>query len=122
MSTAPFNPRQVKLRRCAIFSPTLQFRAVPGSERDVAKHGIDVSLNVVSIDIYESIFQNTIAGQVQLRETHGFPEYLPLVGTEFLYIEFVVPYKGQEMSFNRIFRIRGISDQTFPKTKNASTR
>lgn len=117
MATAPFNPRQVKLRRCAIFSPTLHFRAVESARADVQKNGIDVSLNVVSIDLYESIFQNTIAGQVQLRETHGFPEYLPLVGTEFLYIEFVVPYNGEEIAFSHTFRIRSVSDQTFPKNE-----
>ena len=118
MATPLTAPRQVKLRRCAIWSPTLHLRgADAAAQEDLLAHGQDISASVVSLDIYESIFQNTITGTVRLKETHGYPEYFPLVGTEFLFIEFVIDYLGEERIFNRVFRIRKIGDQSFPKNE-----
>ena len=118
MATPLTAPRQVKLRRCAIWSPTLHLRgADAAAQEDLLAHGQDISASVVSLDIYESIFQNTITGTVRLKETHGYPEYFPLVGTEFLIIEFVIDYLGEERIFNRVFRIRKIGDQSFPKNE-----
>ena len=118
MATPLTAPRQGKLRRCAIWSPTLHLRgADAAAQEDLLAHGQDISASVVSLDIYESIFQNTITGTVRLKETHGYPEYFPLVGTEFLFIEFVIDYLGEERIFNRVFRIRKIGDQSFPKNE-----
>ena len=118
MATPLTAPRQVKLRRCAIWSPTLHLRGADATaQEDLLSHGQDISASVVSLDIYESIFQNTITGTVRLKETHGYPEYFPLVGTEFLIIEFVIDYLGEERIFNRVFRIRKIGDQSFPKNE-----
>ena len=118
MATPLPAPRQVKLRRCAIWSPTLHLRGADATaQEDLLAHGQDISASVVSLDIYESIFQNTITGTVRLKETHGYPEYFPLVGTEFLFIEFVIDYLGEERIFNRVFRIRKIGDQSFPKNE-----
>ena len=118
MATPLTAPRQVKLRRCAIWSPTLHLRGADATaQEDLLSHGQDISASVVSLDIYESIFQNTITGTVRLKETHGYPEYFPLVGTEFLIIEFVIDYLGEERIFQRAFRIRKIGDQSFPKNE-----
>ena len=118
MATPLTAPRQVKLRRCVIWSPTLHLRGADAEAQEhLRAHGQDISASVVSLDIYESIFQNTITGTVRLKETHGYPEYFPLVGTEFLIIEFVIDYLGEENIFQRAFRIRKIGDQSFPKNE-----
>jgi hypothetical protein len=117
MATASTSPRQVKLRRCSILSPTLHLRAPVAQRAQIQQQGIDISRSVVSIDIYESIFQNTIAGSIQIRETHGYPEYFPLTGAEFVLLEFVTDYLGKEQTFKRLFRIRRVGDATFPKNE-----
>ena len=86
-SLTPTSPRQVKLRRCSVFSPTLAQRAPAEVRAQIEQQGIDISKNIASIDIYESIFQNTIAASLKIRETHGFPEYFPLTGEEFIIID-----------------------------------
>jgi len=111
-------PRQVKLRRCAIWTPTLHLRGVDAeTQARLKESGQDISASVVSLDIYESIFQNTLSGTVRLKETDGYPEYFPLVGTEYLIVEFVVDYLGKENIFKRRFRIRKIGDQSFPQNE-----
>jgi hypothetical protein len=111
-------PRQVKLRRCVIWSPTLHLRGIDAAaQAHLQAHGQDISASIMSLDIYESIFQNTLSGTVRLKETHGYPEYFPLVGTEYLIVEFVIDYLGEENIFKRIFRIRKIGDQSFPKNE-----
>ena len=118
MATPETAPRQVKLRRCSIWSPTLHLRGIDGPAQErLEASGQDISASVVSMDIYESIFQNTLSGTVRLRETDGYPEYFPLVGTEYLIVEFVIDYLGEERIFNRVFRIRKIGDQSFPKNE-----
>ena len=107
MATPETAPRQVKLRRCSIWSPTLHLRGIDGPAQErLEASGQDISASVVSMDIYESIFQNTLSGTVRLRETDGYPEYFPLVGTEYLIVEFVIDYLGDERIFNKVFRVR----------------
>jgi hypothetical protein len=119
MASPETAPRQVKLRRCSIWSPGLSLLGIDGptQTRLETAGGQDISASVVSIDIYESIFQNTLSGTVRLRESDGYPEYFPLVGTEYLIVEFVIDYLGEERIFNRIFRIRKVGDQSFPKNE-----
>ena len=118
MATPETAPRQVKLRRCSIWSPTLHLRGIDGPAQErLEASGQDISASVVSMDIYESIFQNTLSGTVRLRETDGYPEYFPLVGTEYLIVEFVIDYLGDERIFNKIFRVRKVGDQSFPKNE-----
>jgi hypothetical protein len=125
MASPETTPRQVRLRRCSIWSPGLSLLGIDGptQTRLETAGGQDISASVVSIDIYESIFQNTLSGTVRLRESDGYPELFPLVGTEYLIVEFVIDYDPLdtgivEKIFNRIFRIRKVGDQSFPKTKN----
>jgi hypothetical protein len=118
MSEPLTTPRQVKLRRCAVFSPMLRERAVsPAAAEDIDKNGIDISKAVLSLDIYESIFDNTISGKIEIRETDAYPELFPLVGMEFLLVDFSVDYLGEERVFRNAFRLRRLGDQTFPKNE-----
>lgn len=118
MPTSFTSPRQVKLRRCSVFSPTLHLRiSDPSRKADVEKNGIDISKDIASIDIYESIFQNTISGSIQVRESHGYPEYFPFTGEEFILLEFATDYLNELRVFSRLFRVRRIGDATFPKNE-----
>lgn len=113
----PTNPRQVKLTACRIFSPTLHLRAPAAEQERVKAEGVDISPYVKSIDIYESIFQNTISGRIDIQETHGLPEYLPLTGTEYVLVEFHTNYLQQEQIFRRVFYLRRIINQSFPRNE-----
>ena len=126
MATPLTAPRQVKLRRCSVWSPGLSLRGIDGPTQDRLETagGQDISASVVSIDIYESIFQNTLSGTVRLKESDGYLELFPLVGTEYLIVEFAIDYQDPdpnnelaEQVFARIFRIRKVGDQSFPKNE-----
>tara|TARA_R110000868_G_scaffold79604_31_gene226489 strand:+ start:7791 stop:9095 length:1305 start_codon:yes stop_codon:yes gene_type:complete len=71
----------------------------------------------MSLDIYESVFQNTLSGSLKIRETQGFSEYFPLVGGESILIEFSITIDRDEHIFRRLFRIQRIGDQTYPKNE-----
>jgi hypothetical protein len=92
-------------------------RAPRDQRESIQKQGIDISRSVMKIDIYESLFQNTIAGSIEVRETQGLAEYFPLTGTEFFYLEFATDYLGEERVFSRLFRIRRVGDVSFPKNE-----
>ena len=112
------NPRQVKLRRCSVWSPLLYLRASAKTRDSVQKNGIDISSTVSSIDIYESIFQNTITAKLRITETQGYPEYFPLTGAEFVILEFAIPFRDDEQAFKQVFRVRRLIDQSFPKNES----
>jgi hypothetical protein len=115
------NPRQVKLKRCSVWSPLLSARATNAIDRGIVdREGIDISANVLSIDIYESIFQNTISARLEIRETHGYVEYFPLTGTEFIDLQYSVIYESKERTYRRLFRVQRIIDQSFPKNEERS--
>lgn len=109
------NPRQVKLKRCTVFSPSFAGRGVNGAA--VEQTGIDITTSVLSVDIYESIFDNTISGQIEIRETSAFPELFPFVGVEIIVLHFSVDYLGAEVNYARTFRVRRLANQTFPKNE-----
>jgi hypothetical protein len=117
MSQRIMSPRQVKFTRCSVFSPTLHLRAAPELQSQIRTEGIDISANVMSVDIYESIFQNTLSATLRIRETQGYSEYFPLVGTESILLEFAVQLHDEEVVFRRMFRIHRIGDQTYPKNE-----
>src|SRR4051812_41874719 len=98
--------RQVRLIRCSIFSPGLDLRAGNTRDADVLKnYGFDVMPFVQRIDIYESIFDNTLSGSISLLENVGLTEYLPLVGVEVLALIFQIDTEDGPQSFARTFRI-----------------
>ena len=115
MATSETAPRQVKLTQCSILSPMLEHRAVTAAQAEKFRTaGIDILDAVQSVNIYESIFDNTISATIDIEESSGYPEYFPLVGQEFVRLVFTVDYLGKEVEFGRTFRIRRLGDQSFP--------
>lgn len=116
MALTATQPRQVRLIKCAILSPGLE-RLATGEAAGVLKnYGFDIIPYVQKIDIYESIFSNTLSGSITLLEDVGFIEYLPLVGVETLAVVFSVDTpSGFEYTFQRTFRIVKVGNVTYPR-------
>lgn len=111
-------PRQVRLIKCAILSPGLELRAQNPTDRTTLKqYGLDISPFVQKIDIYESIFDNTLSGSLTVLENIGLSEYVPLVGVETFALTFEIDsaQDGTTRRFSRAFRVVGIKDQSFPR-------
>jgi hypothetical protein len=116
MSDLTTTGRQVRLLRCSILSPGLELRATNSGDRDVLKnYGFDVLPYVQKIDLYESIFDNTMSGSITLLENVGLTEYLPLVGVEVLALIFEIDTADGVKSFARTFRIVSLKHQAFPR-------
>jgi predicted metallopeptidase len=113
MSTIAMRQRQVQLIACRIFSHNI---AALGKS---LSNGIDISASVQRVDLYESLFQNTISGNLVVTENIGFVELLPLVGIETLYLAFsITDDSGKSKTYARTFRITKVHDQTFIKYDN----
>lgn len=110
-------PGQVRLVQCSIYSPGLELRAQnSGDAAQLKTYGFDVSQYAQQIDIYESIWDNTISGEVTMLENVGLTEYLPLIGTELFSLSFEIDgTDGTTRQFSRVFRIIGLKDQSFPR-------
>jgi hypothetical protein len=109
-------PRQARLVKCAILAPGLEQRGqVKEDKAELATYGFDITPFVQKIDIYESIFDNTISGSIAILENVGLTEYLPIVGVEVLALVFEVDAADGTHTFARAFRVVGIKDQTFPR-------
>ena len=116
MAISITEPRQVKLTRCAIWSPVLEQRALtPQQAKDIRNFGINIKEAVQSINIYESIWDNTISASIEIHESDAYPELFPLVGQEFVFLSFSSNYLGKTVEFDRTFRIRRLGNQTFPE-------
>ena len=108
--------RQVKLNACSIYAPGMENR-VPAAYHDtVVQNGIDISSRLQQIDIYESIFDNTISGSITVLENIGLIELIPIVGVEYLWLSFSVEDEtGTEQRFERMFRIIKVRDVSYPR-------
>lgn len=112
----PTIPRQVRLIKCALRSPGLALRA--SNDDDVAllqNYGFDLMPFIQKIEIYESIFDNTISGTINLLENVGLPEYLPIVGVETISVIFEVDAGDTTKQFKHVFRVIGLKDQAYPR-------
>ena len=110
-------PRQVRLIKCAILSPGLYQRAQSAEDAKILQsYGFDITPYVQKIDMFESIFSNTLSGSITLLEDVGFVEYLPLVGVESLAIQFSIDTVGQETrTFSHVFRIVKVGEVAYPR-------
>ena len=118
MAAPETSPRQVKLKQCSILSPMFESRATSVEDaKKIREFGIDIREAVLSINIYESIWDNTISASIVVEESDAYPELFPLVGQEVVRLVFTVDYLGKVVEFARTFRIRRLGDQTFPKNE-----
>lgn len=113
MSTIAMRQRQVQIHACRIFSHN-----ITALDKSISS-GIDITQSVQRIDLYESLFQNTISGNLVVTENIGFVDLLPLVGVETLVLSFSITNdEGKTIPYTRAFRITKVHDQTFIKTDN----
>lgn len=109
-------PSQVRLRYCTIYSPGQETRAVTADDVAALKAGFDLVPYLQEINIYESIFDNTLSATLSLLENVGLPEHVPIVGAEVVRIGFsVTDATGKERMFDRGFRVVTLRDINFPR-------
>src|ERR1043166_7920139 len=101
-------PRQVKLITCRAYTPGLENRGGNAT-------GIDISDYINEIDIYESVWDDTLSGSITLTDIAALPEYIPLVGIEYLFLKFSIDIGEEEgpKEFERMFQIVGLRNQQF---------
>jgi hypothetical protein len=92
---------------------------VPAKMAEQAKNGIDITTFIQQVDIYESIFDNTISGSVIIMENLGLIELVPIIGVEYLWFAFEVDAEenGKQVvrEFKRVFRVVKVSDISYPR-------
>ena len=100
-------PRQVRVTSCTLFSPGMT---------DKAPNGVSILPFLQQVDIFESIFDNTISASVMILENVGLIELVPIVGAEFFWIAFEVDDEfGKPQKFERQFRVTKIRDVSYPR-------
>jgi hypothetical protein len=111
--------RQARMVKCAILSPGLEQRGPSTIQSDALKtYGFDILPYVLQIDLYESIFDNTISGTIEILENIGLSEYLPIVGVEVVAIIFEIDDPSSDTKtrrFVRAFRVVGLINQSYPR-------
>jgi hypothetical protein len=84
----------------------------------VKEEGISVVPYLQEINVYESIFDNTISGTVTLVEDIGLIELVPIIGVEYLWLAFEVDdsTNGEKVhKFERMFRVVKVRDVSYPR-------
>lgn len=109
-------PRQVRLVKCAIFSPNLSSRATSKEDQSILQtYGFDLMPYIQKIDLYENITDNTISGAITMVENVGLAEYIPIVGVETVALAFQIDSHGTVKEFKHAFRVVALKDQAFPR-------
>lgn len=84
-----------------------------------APESIDLKEFAIEVNIYESIFSTFVTGDLVLADSLNLISKLPLIGEEFLHIDFNIPNTDEEISINRTFKINGIKEKF--KSVNGNT-
>jgi hypothetical protein len=107
MATTTFTePRQVRVVACELLAP-------PGD-----KPLLSLMPFLQEVNLYESIFDNTMSGTVTILEDIGIVELAPIVGVEYLWFEFETDddsIPDQKRKFKRMFRIIKVGEMSYPK-------
>lgn len=103
MDTNLTAPRQVRLLSCSIHTLGIE-------------QGLSLMPYVQKIDIFESIFTNTLSGTLLLLENVGLVELVPIVGAEIVRLSFSVDDgEGTEQTFEHSFRVTKVHDMSYPR-------
>lgn len=111
-------PRQVRVNSCYLYSPGMELRVPLAQQQAVRERGINIFPYIQKIDLYESIFDNTLSGAITLMENEGLVEFIPIVGVERVFLSFSVyaPYlKNGAQTFGREFQVTKVSGLSYPK-------
>jgi len=52
---------------------------------------VDLSKSVLQIDLYESIFKNSISGSILIADTNNMVNNLPIIGQEYITLKVSTP-------------------------------
>ena len=78
----------------------------------VSSNGVmlNVTPQVVSIELFENLFESFINGKIVISESQALQTFFPLVGNEFLNLSFTTPSLDDEFSYKGQFFIYKNSD------------
>ena len=78
----------------------------------VSSNGVmlNVTPQVVSIELFENLFESFINGKIVISESQALQTFFPLVGNEFLNLSFTTPSLDDEFSYKGQFFIYKSSD------------
>lgn len=79
------------------------------------KTGFDISSMMEELNIFDSIFNTSISGNIVIRDSVGLIEKLPIVGNETLNVRLTKPGTDGQEKIEKSFRIYKMSDRK-PKT------
>lgn len=75
---------------------------------------------LVELNIFESIFSPVITGTLTVTDSRNIIKDFPLIGEEYLYINFKTPAFKPEDNFAKLFRIYSISDKNYSSDGTSS--
>ena len=78
---------------------------------------VDLSKSVMQIDLYESIFKNSISGSILIADTNNMVNNLPIIGQEYITLKVSTPsIENEAIDFTKhvfqVFQINARSDLT----------
>lgn len=115
MANIETQPRQVRLLHCRIFSPGLAQRVSP-KDTNLVKEGFNILPYVRRINLYESIFQNTMSGSMVFLDDVGLVEYIPIVGVEIVSVAFEVEdHDGEKRQYRHAFRVTKVHETQYAR-------
>lgn len=79
------------------------------------KTGFDISSMMEELNIFDSIFQTSISGNIVIRDSVGLIEKLPIAGNETLNVRLVKPGTDGNEKIEKTFRIYKLADRK-PRT------
>jgi len=79
--------------------------------------GTYVSLTdyLVEINLYESIFENSISGEILLADSRNLIQELGIIGEEYLSVSFRTTTLSKEKSISKMFKIYALNDKEYAK-------
>lgn len=78
---------------------------------------IDISDLVAEINIYESIYQNTISGTVEILDSTDLIQFFPIIGEEKIHFDLVMPGQDDNRSIKLVFSVYRIADRVIRNDK-----
>lgn len=81
------------------------------------KELIDITDLVAELNIFESIYQNTISGSIEVLDSNDLIQLLPIIGEEQLHLDLVMPGDDALNGIKLIFSVYRIADRIIRNDK-----
>ena len=80
---------------------------------------IDLNEFLVELNIYEDLFSQNLYGDILLSDSRNLIDFLPIIGEEFLNVEFFTPsFEDQKQIIKKTFRVFKLSNRQIVRDNN----